>query len=148
MNQMVEVMNNLKLNIAEVTAINSHLNSAKFAQVDNEIMIWVVDLKLQLSKIEKEKESFIKKTVEEIKTDRFKELEVIENKTEEEQKEFENIIKSLDIKLNDILKIYLQKEVEINIQPITKENLMSFCKYNDYSMDVIEYLYNKFVETV
>lgn len=141
-------MNNLKLNIAEVTAINSHLNSAKFAQVNNEIMMWVVDLKLQLSKIEKEKEEFIKKTVDEIKTDRFKELEVIKDKTDDQQKEFEDIIKELDIKLNNVLKLYMQKEIDINISKISKEDLLSFCKYNNYSMDVIEFLYNKFVETV
>lgn len=141
-------MNNLKLNIAEVTAINSHLNSAKFAQVNNEIMMWVVDLKLQLSKIEKEKEEFIKKTVDEIKTDRFKELEVIKDKTDDQQKEFEDIIKELDIELNNILKLYMQKEIDINISKISKEDLLSFCKYNNYSMDVIEFLYNKFVETV
>lgn len=134
-----------KINIAEVIAINDVLNNSKFKDLKIASINSLLELKFQLSKISKDKDEFIRESVESLKSDRFKELVEKQNKTNEEVKEFELLTSDLNKTMNSIMNTYLLKEVELNIENIESSELLLFCKDNDINMVTTEFLYNLFI---
>ena len=53
---------------------------------------------------------------------------------------------AINKKLNDIFNKYLANTVDIEIQKIDKEEFYKFCKTNEFTVAVIEFLYNNTVK--
>ena len=136
----------IEMSIAEVSVINDFLNTAKFGDVSVETITSLLEFKFALSKIVSDKSEFLKSTYNSLTTDEYKQLSEKEDKTEEEKKEFEQMSEAINKKLNDIFNKYLANTVDIEIQKIDKEEFYKFCKTNEFTVAVIEFLYNKIVK--
>lgn len=134
------------LKIGDAVYLNDLINNAKFDKTLKDSSIGILlEFKFQLSKIVKEKDEFIKDSVESLKSERFKELQSKENKSKEETDEYEAIIKNLDKTINTIVSKYLTRETTITIENLDKSELFLFCKTNDFNVQVTEILYNLIV---
>nr|DAE43793.1 MAG TPA: hypothetical protein [Caudoviricetes sp.] len=136
----------ITLAIGEAIGLNDILNKAKFTDVSNDAMGAILEFKFALSKINKDKDEFIKESAESIKDDNFKELQEKQNKTKEEEKQFEEIMNDLNKKLNEIVNKYFFNETTISITPIDKDEFFKFCKMNEFKAITIEFLYDKIVK--
>lgn len=136
----------IKMNIAEAVTVNDLMNAAKFGDTNIETITNLLEFKFALSKIVSNKDEFLKQSVDSVKTNEYKHLSEKEDKTEEEKKEFEQMSEAINKKLNDIFNKYLANTVDIEIQKIDKEEFYKFCKTNEFTVAVIEFLYNKIVK--
>lgn len=136
----------ININITEAIAINNMFNEAKFGDLSIESISNLLEFKFELSKINKDKDEYIKSVIEEVKTDEFKELTEKENKSEEDKERLESLTKELDTKINEILVSYYNQKVDIKLNKIDKNEFYTFCKTNNFTIPVIEYLYNKIVK--
>lgn len=136
----------ISMYIAEAIAINQVFGEAKFGDLNIESISSLLEFKFELSKIAKEREEYIKNVVEDVKTDEFKELSSKEDKTEEEKERLETITKEINNKVNEIINKYHNQIIEINISKLDKTDFYTFCKINNFTMTVIEFLYNKLVK--
>ena len=132
--------------IAEAVAINQVFGETKFGDLSIDSISSLLEFKFELSKIVKERDEYIKNVVEEVKTDEFKELSDKEDKTEEEKEQFESLTKEINNKANEIINKYHNQIVEINVSKLNKNDFYTFCKTNNFTMTVIEFLYNKLVK--
>lgn len=134
------------LKIGDAVYLNDLINNAKFDKTLKDSSIGILlEFKFQLSKIVKEKDEFIKDSIESLKSERFKELQSKENKSKEETDEYEAIIKNLDKTINTIVSKYLTRETTITVENLDKSELFLFCKTNDFNVQVTEILYNLIV---
>lgn len=136
----------IQLTIAEVISINNILSEAKFGDISLESVSSLLEFKFELSKVNKDREEYVQSVIDNLKTDRFKELQSKEDKTDEEKTELDNITKELDKNINEVLNPYFMKNIDITISKIDKNDFYSFCKTNEFKISVIEYLYNKIVK--
>lgn len=136
----------ISMYIAEAVAINQVFGEAKFGDLNVEAISSLLEFKFELSKIAKERDEYVKNVVEDIKTDEFKELSDKENKTEEEKEQLESLTKEINNKANEIINKYYNQTIEINVSKLDKNDFYSFCKTNNFTMTVIEFLYNKLVK--
>lgn len=136
----------IQLTIAEAISINNILSEAKFGDISLESVSSLLEFKFELSKVNKDREEYVQSVIDSLKTDRFKELQSKEDKTDEEKTELDNIAKELDKNINEVLNPYFMKTIDITISKIDKNDFYSFCKTNEFKISVIEYLYNKIVK--
>lgn len=136
----------ISIYIAEAVAINQVFGETKFGDLSIDSISSLLEFKFELSKIVKERDEYIKNVVEEVKTDEFKELSDKEDKTEEEKEQFESLTKEINNKANEIINKYHNQIVEINVSKLNKNDFYTFCKTNNFTMTVIEFLYNKLVK--
>lgn len=136
----------IQLTIAEAISINNILSEAKFGDVSLESVSSLLEFKFELSKVNKDREEYVQSVIDSLKTDRFKELQSKEDKTDDEKTELDNIAKELDKNINEVLNPYFMKTIDITISKIDKNDFYSFCKTNEFKISVIEYLYNKIVK--
>lgn len=136
----------ISMYIAEAVAINQVFGETKFGDLSIDSISSLLEFKFELSKIVKERDEYIKNVVEEVKTDEFKELSDKEDKTEEEKEQFESLTKEINNKANEIINKYHNQIVEINVSKLNKNDFYTFCKTNNFTMTVIEFLYNKLVK--
>lgn len=136
----------ISMYIAEAVAINQVFGETKFGDLGIDSISSLLEFKFELSKIVKERDEYIKNVVEEVKTDEFKELSDKEDKTEEEKEQFESLTKEINNKANEIINKYHNQIVEINVSKLNKNDFYTFCKTNNFTMTVIEFLYNKLVK--
>lgn len=136
----------ISMYIAEAVAINQVFGETKFGDLSTDSISSLLEFKFELSKIVKERNEYIKNVVEEVKTDEFKELSDKEDKTEEEKEQFESLTKEINNKANEIINKYHNQIVEINVSKLNKNDFYTFCKTNNFTMTIIEFLYNKLVK--
>ena len=136
----------IQLTIAEAISINNILSEAKFGDISLESVSSLLEFKFELSKVNKDREEYVQSVIDNLKTDRFKELQSKEDKSDDEKIELDNIAKELDKNINEVLNPYFMKTVDITISKIDKNDFYSFCKTNEFKISVIEYLYNKIVK--
>lgn len=136
----------IQLTIAEAISINNILSEAKFGDISLESVSSLLEFKFELSKVNKDREEYVQSVIDNLKTDRFKELQSKEDKTDDEKTELDNIAKELDKNINEVLNPYFMKIIDITISKIDKNDFYSFCKTNEFKISVIEYLYNKIVK--
>lgn len=136
----------ISMYIAEAVAINQVFGETKFGDLSIDSISSLLEFKFELSKIVKERDEYIKNVVEEVKTDEFKELSDKEDKTEEEKEQFESITKEINNKANEIISKYHNQIVEINVSKLNRNDFYTFCKTNNFTMTIIEFLYNKLVK--
>lgn len=136
----------ISMYIAEAVAINQVFGETKFGDLSIDSISSLLEFKFELSKIVKERDEYIKNVVEEVKTDEFKELSDKEDKTEEEKEQFESITKEINNKANEIINKYHNQIVEINVSKLNRNDFYTFCKTNNFTMTIIEFLYNKLVK--
>lgn len=136
----------IQLTIAEAISINNILSEAKFGDISLESVSSLLEFKFELSKVNKDREEYVQSVIDNLKTDRFKELQSKEDKTDDEKTELDNISKELDKNINEVLNPYFMKTIDITISKIDKNDFYSFCKTNEFKISVIEYLYNKIVK--
>lgn len=136
----------IQLTIAEAISINNILSEAKFGDISLESVSSLLEFKFELSKVNKDREEYVQSVIDSLKTDRFKELQSKEDKTDDEKTELDNISKELDKNINEVLNPYFMKTIDITISKIDKNDFYSFCKTNEFKISVIEYLYNKIVK--
>lgn len=136
----------ISMYIAEAVATNQVFGETKFGDLNIDSISSLLEFKFELSKIVKERDEYIKNVVEEVKTDEFKELSDKEDKTEEEKERFESLTKEINNKVNEIINKYHNQIVEINVSKLNKNDFYTFCKTNNFTMTVIEFLYNKLVK--
>lgn len=135
---------NVKL--GEAVYLNNLINNSKFnKELKDSSISDLLEFKFQLSKFSKEKDDFIKESIESLKSDRFKELQEKENKSQEETKELEALTQNLDRTLNITVSKFLIKDVVININKIDSSEFLLFCKSNDFTIQDTEFLYNLLV---
>lgn len=136
----------ISMYIAEAIAINQVFGEAKFGDLNVEVISSLLEFKFELSKIAKERDEYVKSVVEDIKTDEFRELSDKEDKTDEEKERLECLTKEINNKANDIVNKYYNQTIEIDVSKLDKNDFYSFCKTNNFTMTVIEFLYNKLVK--
>lgn len=136
----------ISMYIAEAIATNQVFGEAKFGDLNVEAISSLLEFKFELSKIAKERDEYIKNVVEDIKTDEFKELSDKEDKTDEEKEKLEQLTKEINSKANEIINKYYNQTVEINVHKLDKNDFYSFCKTNNFTMTITEFLYNKLVK--
>lgn len=136
----------IQLTIAEAISINNILSEAKFGDISLESVSSLLEFKFELSKVNKDREEYVQSVIDNLKTDRFKELQSKEDKTDEEKTELDNIAKELDKNINEVLNPYFMKTIDITISKIDKNDFYNFCKTNEFKISIIEYLYNKIVK--
>lgn len=136
----------INLYITEAIAINNIFNEAKFGDLNIETISSLLEFKFELSKINKDKDEYIKSVVDDVKTDEFKELSEKEDKSDEDKEKLESLTKELDRKINDILVKYYNQTVDVKLSKIDKNEFYAFCKANSFTITVIEFLYNKIVK--
>lgn len=136
----------IQLTIAEAISINNILSEAKFGDISLESVSSLLEFKFELSKVNKDREEYVQSVIDNLKTDRFKELQSKEDKSDDEKTELDNIAKELDKDINEVLNPYFMKTVDFTISKIDKNDFYSFCKTNEFKISVIEYLYNKIVK--
>lgn len=136
----------IQLTIAEAISINNIISEAKFGDVSLESVSSLLEFKFELSKVNKDREEYVQSVIDSLKTDRFKELQSKEDKSDDEKTELDNIAKELDKNINEVLNPYFMKTIDITISKIDKNDFYSFCKTNEFKISVIEYLYNKIVK--
>ncbi len=136
----------IQLTIAEAISINNILSEAKFGDISLESVSSLLEFKFELSKVNKDREEYVQSVIDSLKTDRFKELQSKEDKSDDEKTELDNIAKELDKNINEVLNPYFMKTIDITISKIDKNDFYSFCKTNEFKISVIEYLYNKIVK--
>lgn len=136
----------IQLTIAEAISINNTLSEAKFGDISLESVSSLLEFKFELSKVNKDREEYVQSVIDNLKTDRFKELQSKEDKTDEEKTELDNIAKELDKNINEVLNPYFMKNIDITISKIDKNDFYNFCKTNEFKISIIEYLYNKIVK--
>lgn len=136
----------IQLTIAEAISINNILSEAKFGDISLESVSSLLEFKFELSKVNKDREEYVQSVIDNLKTDRFKELQSKEDKSDDEKTELDNIAKELDKNINEVLNPYFMKTIDITISKIDKNDFYSFCKTNEFKISVIEYLYNKIVK--
>ena len=136
----------IQLTIAEAISINNILSEAKFGDISLESVSSLLEFKFELSKVNKDREEYVQSVIDSLKTDRFKELQSKEDKSDDEKTELDNIAKELDKNINEVINPYFMKTVDLTISKIDKNDFYSFCKTNEFKISVIEYLYNKIVK--
>ena len=136
----------IEMSIAEVSVINDFLNTAKFGDVSVETITSLLEFKFALSKIVSDKSEFLKSTYNSLTTDEYKKLSEKEDKTDEEKKQFETLSEEITKKVNTIYNKYIANKCNIEVVKINKDEFYKFCKANEFTVAVIEFLYNKIVK--
>ena len=89
--------------------------------LNKELKIKLIKMKIEFSKINKEFEDYQSQCVESIKTDEFEELQNKQDRTEEENKRLNEIIEGLNNDLNQLLFEKSRETTEVKFDYLTEE---------------------------
>ena len=106
----------------------------------------ITKFKKEISKKVQDMEEFQKTAIEDVKTERFKELiEKTKDKLEtNEQKEFDELNESLNKKLNDVMFLYMNEDTTIKVEQISEDDFFEFVFANKKKLNFnqIDFLSN------
>lgn len=141
----------MKFNKFEIKMlINPALEGVKLNDISKEDRIKLIKLKIQLGKISKDLQDYEKTVVDSFKDDNYTNLESKANDkeaTEDDKKNFEELQKEINAKINEILIEEYNKEVEIECEPIEEDTFYNAISTVDLTaLGGYEYLYNKLVK--
>lgn len=138
--------NVLNVKRGEINVLNSIISECGMGDGSKESNKSIVKFKKEISKRVKEFEEFQQTAIDDIKTDRFKELiEKQKEKLEDnEQKEFDLLNELLNKKLNDIVLVYLNEDTAINVEKISENDFFEFIFVNKKKLNFnqIDFLSN------
>lgn len=134
-------MEDNKMYVGIALALNAILNDCKLGDLDKDDTMKLLENKFKLTKIA---DDFEKKfsVAENFKTDRYKELEKVGSKSEEEEAEFKAITKQIEGEINGLRMEEATKEINPELEPISTDTLMKFIAANkDLKLSQSELLY-------
>lgn len=129
---------------------NAALSSIKINNISKEDKINLIKLKIGLSKVQSELETYEKSVVESLKNDEYAEYEKAVQEvgaTEEAKVKFKELQKELEKSANEICMEEYNKEVSIECAHLTDETFYMIADSFDMQMlGGYDYIYNKLVK--
>lgn len=138
--------NVLNVKRQEVNVLNGIISECGMGDGSKESNKSITKFKKEISKKVQDMEEFQKTAIEDVKTERFKELiEKTKDKLEtNEQKEFDELNESLNKKLNDVMFLYMNEDTTIKVEQISEDDFFEFVFANKKKLNFnqIDFLSN------
>lgn len=138
--------NVLNVKRQEVNALNGIISECGMGDGSKESNKSITKFKKEISKKIQDMEEFQKTAIEDVKTERFRELiEKQKDKLEaNEQKEFDKLNESLNKKLNDVMLLYMNEDTTIKVEQISEDDFFEFVFANKKKLNFnqIDFLSN------
>ena len=137
--------------------ISKILFKDKDTSLSKDLKIKIMTIRIEYGKVNKTFEEDVQEFAKGIVEERFKELSVKIDKTEEEIKEFNELVSKYNNETNDYISKYIQNEVEVNEYNFTKsefDEIVSVNSDNNVNInnndieapDFLEAIYDLFVK--
>ena len=138
--------NVLNVKRQEINALNGIISECGMGDGSKESNKSITKFKKEISKKIQDMEEFQKTAIEDVKTERFRELiEKQKDKLEaNEQKEFDELNESLNKKLNDVMFLYMNEDTTIKVEQISEDDFFEFVFANKKKLNFnqIDFLSN------
>ena len=138
--------NVLNVKRQEVNVLNGIISECGMGDGSKESNKSITKFKKEISKKIQDMEEFQKTAIEDVKTERFRELiEKQKDKLEaNEQKEFDKLNESLNKKLNDVMFLYMNEDTTIKVEQISEDDFFEFvfANKNKLNFNQIDFLSN------
>ena len=120
--------NVLNVKRQEVNVLNGIISECGMGDGSKESNKSITKFKKEISKKIQDMEEFQKTAIEDVKTERFRELiEKQKDKLEtNEQKEFDELNELLNKKLNDVMLLYMNEDTTIKVEQISEDDFFEF----------------------
>lgn len=138
--------NVLNVKRQEINALNGIISECGMGDGSKESNKSITKFKKEISKKFQDMEQFQKTAIEDVKTERFRELiEKQKDKLEaNEQREFDELNESLNKKLNDVMFLYMNEDTTIKVEQISEDDFFEFVFANKKKLNFnqIDFLSN------
>ena len=151
----------IKMTVNDVVIRHNFITKVQFKDGDSslgkDLKIKVMSMRIEYGKVHKEFDDDVQEFTKGILEDRFNELSQIEQKNEEEQKEYNELVNKYNNETNEYIAKRALEEVEVNEYTFTKEEfeeIMETNASNDVNIngnaidapDFLEAIYTLFVK--
>ena len=132
------------MKLKEIVNTYNLLGEAKVMNLNEQEVLSIVIARKKMRKIVIEYNDYLKDVQDKVRPDNFDELvtkfQNWDSLAKEEQKEINIQIKAYEAKVNSLIKDELNKEIDIEIEPLSEECLAKLIKMNGWSMNKIDEL--------
>ena len=132
------------MKLREIVNTYKLLGEAKVMNLSESEVLTIVVARKKMRKLATEYEAYLKDVQEKLKPENFEELvikaQTWDNLSREERAEINMQLKVYEKKVNNIVDAELDKEVDIELEPLTEECLAKLIKMNGWTMNKIDEL--------
>lgn len=132
------------MKLKEIVSTYKLLGEAKVMNLTEEEVLTIVIARKQMRRLAIDYDEYLKDVQDKFRPDNFEELAMKaqnwDELSKEEQQEINLQLKVYERKVNSIVKDELNKEVEINLEPLSEACLAKLIKMNGWSINKIDEL--------